>query len=389
MKTHSVNNADTRKVNKNLVFRYLLTHKDASRPNIASALSLSQPTVLSLITELMDAGLVTESGTLESTGGRKAKSVNAVLDHCYAIGIDITESFANFVLTDLSNQIVHHNRYDVIFEDTDSYYQRLAQLTNAFIAEANILSERILNVGISLPATIDVDSQLILHSEELKLENVPASKFGKYVPWDCVYLNDAFAAAYAEHLLNKDATPFYYCSLSNVSEGVYVNSTVETSLPTGDISTKSYVPYARQWRGGSISHVTLHPNGKPCSCGKQGCFEMYCSVLHLVNESHNHTLSGFMKMRESDKRIAHIWDAYLDNLAILLSNLHCVLGTPIVVGGRIGGYIDGSLDILCNKIAKLNHNIRKVDYVKVCRQRIKASALGAANVVMEAFINQV
>ena len=57
---------------------------------ISSALEISGPTVMSIVKELKEAGVIREVGEYESTGGRKAKAIASVKDFQYTIGVDIT-----------------------------------------------------------------------------------------------------------------------------------------------------------------------------------------------------------------------------------------------------------------------------------------------------------
>ena len=61
-----------KKATKYTILNYMLNHGDTSKVEPAKQLNLSMPTVLSNVNELMETGLVTEKGELESTGGRKA-----------------------------------------------------------------------------------------------------------------------------------------------------------------------------------------------------------------------------------------------------------------------------------------------------------------------------
>ena len=65
----------TKRSNRNRTYRFLYEKGVATRPEAASALGLSLPTVSQYVQELQDAGLVEECGILESTGGRKPQNL--------------------------------------------------------------------------------------------------------------------------------------------------------------------------------------------------------------------------------------------------------------------------------------------------------------------------
>ncbi len=98
------NSLEVKKLNRNRVFRYVNSLSETSMPDISSALDISGPTVLTIVKELKDAGVVEEVGELQSTGGRKAKAIAAVKDARCAIGVDITANHVGIAYTDLARR---------------------------------------------------------------------------------------------------------------------------------------------------------------------------------------------------------------------------------------------------------------------------------------------
>ena len=67
--------------------------------------------------------------------------------------------------------------------------------------------------------------------------------------------------------------------------------------------------------------MILVPGGKKCYCGKQGCADAYCAASVLTDDT-KETLEQFMKkVEEQDGQAVKVWKEYLNNLAILISNL--------------------------------------------------------------------
>ena len=58
--------------NQRKIAKFILKKGETSKQEIASELGLSMPTVLQNVKELVQNGLVIETGKYESTGGRKA-----------------------------------------------------------------------------------------------------------------------------------------------------------------------------------------------------------------------------------------------------------------------------------------------------------------------------
>lgn len=66
---------EKKNITKSKIVNYIINNKITSKAELAQNLSLSMPTVLSNVNELIDRNMVIEIGEYESTGGRKAKRI--------------------------------------------------------------------------------------------------------------------------------------------------------------------------------------------------------------------------------------------------------------------------------------------------------------------------
>ena len=131
----STNSVEVKRQNRNRVFRYVNGQEETSMPEISAALDISGPTVLTIVNELKEEGVLKEAGELKSTGGRKAKAIAAVKDIKYAVGIDLTANHISITYTDLSEKALKHVRIRKSFEYTNEYLDALAVFTRRFIEE--------------------------------------------------------------------------------------------------------------------------------------------------------------------------------------------------------------------------------------------------------------
>ena len=96
--------------------------------------------------------------------------------------------------------------------------------------------------------------------------------------------------------------------------------------------------------------MILVPGGKKCYCGKQGCADAYCAASVLTDDT-KETLEQFMKkVEEQDGQAVKVWKEYLNNLAILISNLRMEYDMDIILGGEVGGYLTEYMIPLGEKI---------------------------------------
>ena len=162
------NSLEVKRLNRNRVFRYVNGQSETSMPDISAALDISGPTVLTIVKELKEAGVVAEVGELKSTGGRKAKAIAAVKDIRYAIGLDITANHVGLAYTDLARKVLKHERIRKPFAYTDVYFQEIAGILERFVEENKIAREKIEGVGISLPGIVNRQDNILTQSNILK-----------------------------------------------------------------------------------------------------------------------------------------------------------------------------------------------------------------------------
>ena len=69
------NSLEVKRLNRNRVFRYVNAQTETSMPDISAALDISGPTVLTIVKELKEAGVVAEVGELKSPeAGKRRRS---------------------------------------------------------------------------------------------------------------------------------------------------------------------------------------------------------------------------------------------------------------------------------------------------------------------------
>ena len=146
---------EVKKKNRNGVFRYICKQGTVSNPDISYALKMSLPTATQITKELIGEGLVEEKGELQSTGGRRAKALSAVVDAKLAVGLDITQNHITLVLANIAGEMLRYERIYQPYASSDVYYRTINEKLEHFLDETGIDRDKILGVGISFPGIID------------------------------------------------------------------------------------------------------------------------------------------------------------------------------------------------------------------------------------------
>ncbi len=343
------------------IISLLRNHPDITRQELAREAGISMPTALHMIEELSRKNLITETGENASTGGRRAKTFSLNPESGYGVGIQIARKYVEFVLVNLRGEVKEKVRYETSFSDQPAWYRKLGAKLIDLISQADVEEEKVIGVGISFPGIIDLENSLILHSHVFSLQNVSLDRFYKCISYPLVIVNDANCACYAEQSQREE--DFLYISLNESVGGAVI---VDHTLYTG-----------KHWQAGEVGHVVLYPKGKSCYCGKEGCSDAYLSAGVLC-EGHEDLDDFFAHLEKKDPRAIQIWDTYLNDLAILVSNMRMLLDMDIVVGGDVGARMDAYVEDLAERIEEYDLFSRNVDYVRACRCKENIFSVGAA-----------
>ena len=324
------------------IFRLLQQRREMTRQEIALNLSVSMPTALQNVTELVEAGILEEGGTVESVSGRKAKKLRLRPQAGSVLGINIALHQVELIITDLAGQIICSEAVPLPFRDETDWYAKLQDALTGFLRG----TENVLCAGLSFPGIIDSQANQIVQSHIFGLSHAGLERFQRCIPFPLTVGNDANCACFAEMEAGRDS--FVYVSLNESVGGAVV---MDRRLLLGDT-----------FQAGEVGHMLLVPGGRVCYCGKPGCADSYLSPKALEQDG---------------------WDVYLEHLAILLTNLRMMLNMDIVAGGQIGAELGSHWDALCAKAAKYDRFSRDVDYIFPCMRREYACAAGAAALAME------
>jgi predicted NBD/HSP70 family sugar kinase len=367
-----VDKLEKKSITKSKILNYVINSNSTSKAELAKELGLSMPTVLTNVNDLMGKGIIVETGEYESTGGRKAKTLEVNPSYHYAMGIMITANHVGMVLVNLRCEIERMERTRLRFSTDTSYCVELSKMVKCFL-KGGREQDKLLGIGISIPGILHQKERLIIKSHALQVENHSLGFWEQAFPFPVHFENDANAAMLAEDLHKyKNAI---YLSLNNTLGGAFCIN--------GDL-----FPGQNQ-KAGEFGHMILVPNGKTCYCGKRGCADAYCAASVLTDGTQD-SLEQFMRQVEQGNPAARTkWDAYLDNLAILISNLRMAYDMDVILGGEVGGYLSDYMILLGEKVLSYNGFDRDVRYLKNCSYKKEASAVGAAKHFLQEFIKNV
>ncbi|UNK17821.1 ROK family protein [Paenibacillus sp. N3/727] len=291
-----------KKINTSIILNTIIRNAPLSRAKVSELTGLNKATVSNLVLELCDNHLVQEIGPGESSGGRKPRMLLFNGEAGYAVGVEIHLNQMMAVLTDLEGRILAEEECMLEQHDVSSVLVMMVHMVNGLMKLAPNSHYGIVGVGVGVPGMVDGDGMLLfapnLGWEMVPLQQLLEDEIGVPVTID----NEANAGAQGELRFGagRDARHLLYISAgSGIGSGIIIN---------GELY-KGARGYA-----GETGHMTIEADGKECSCGNRGCWELYASekaydltkstlpshrtseLVKLAEQGHAETIDHFSEM---------------------------------------------------------------------------------------------
>jgi glucokinase-like ROK family protein len=260
------------KILKGLIFKFLDQTESASINEISKEINISVPKTTSLITELIEEGLISDYGKFESTGGRKANLYGLIGDAGFILGVDVKKYYINIGLLNFKKQLIHQkSRITFKLDNTAESLNQLIQIIQNFIKEIGIKKEKILSLGINLSGRINHTkgySYTFFHFQEEPLSEIIQEKIGIKT-----YLeNDSRAMAFGE-FCNGEVNTEKNVLFVNLDYGIGLGILIDGK-----------VYYGKSGFSGEFGHIPFFNNEIICHCGKKGCLETEASGNALLRK---------------------------------------------------------------------------------------------------------
>lgn len=251
---------------------------------------------------------------------------------------------------------------------------RIAQCCTMAVEKSGCAMADVSSVGIGTPGIANADKGIVEYSCNLGFEHTPLAQLVGDILKKPVYLeNDANAAALGEFAAG--------CGKGS-------HSLVAITLGTGvggGVVTEGKLLTGFNFAGGEMGHFVMYHHGQPCSCGRRGCFEAYCSATALIRqtrcamEQHPESLmwknsptletvdgrTSFDAMAQGDEVATEVIRQYQEYLADGLTSIINIFQPEVLC---VGGGICNQGEVL---LAPVREIICREDYARNSARRTK------------------
>lgn len=376
-----------KKINKSKVYHYIYQQHTTSKLQIVQELQMGLSTVSQNLTLLEQEGYIQRNGYFDSTGGRKAQTIQIVPDFRISIGIGILKEMFHMTAIDLYGHILDMETISLSYADTDAYYKQMTEKIQAFITSHHYDLQKILGISIATQGITSSDHTTVTYGKILHNTGMNVDHFSSRLPFACHLEHDSKSAAHLE-LWNHPELDSAIVILLNRNLG-------------GAIITDRHIHQGSTMHSGTLEHMCVNPDGPLCYCGNRGCLETYCSAdaleqasgmpipdfFHSLREISRHTADTDTDEKKSSQ-ISQIWEDYLNHLAFAMKNLNLIIDAPMILSGYLASFLtEEDTQYLLKQINAATPFPLRKEQILVETYGQYTQAAGAALYYVETFLN--
>ena len=261
-----------RQQNLSGILHLLHEHAPISRSALARMSGLNKATVSSLVSELMQGRFVQEIG-VDASGGAGRNSILLAIDPSrgFIVSAEVGVGFISVLCANFAVEVFWRERTQIAPNTSqDAIVGELLSLLGVAIEQGKSGVGELLGLTVSVPGLVDRADGTVLFAPNMGWSDVPigailCDSFQTLISVD----NEANLATLGEQVFGVAA---------GHDEVLYIS--VGVGLGGGIVHGGELLRGANGFAG-EFGHMSMDPNGEPCSCGSRGCWETQVSQSAL------------------------------------------------------------------------------------------------------------
>ena len=269
--------ATVRRLNLALLMRSLSGGAPRSRARLAQDTGLTKATVSSLVTELIDRGLVIE-GTIDRSGlGRPGRTVELDPNGVRFVGIELQVDYIAGMVLDLRGRVLARRRIGRSMAELGPARALgvVADVARELLQMADCRVDQVQSLHLAVPGLIDADAGMLAFAPNLHWHDVDIvhTLMGR-LQWTEARIgvdNDANMGAMAHHAVGEvsgSRNLLYLAGAVGVGAGMIVDGRIVRGA---------------DGFAGEVGHMTVGQPDRLCGCGRYGCWETEVGLAALLN----------------------------------------------------------------------------------------------------------
>lgn len=193
----------------------------------------------------------------------------------YTIGVDLGGTTITAGLVDEDLKILEKVTCDTnLPRPSEEVEQSIAELCREVAAQGGVSFDQIKWVGIGTPGSVNGPEGIVEFNANFGYNNWPLAANMQALLGCRVYIeNDANAAAYGEYIAGAAKGAKYAVAIT-LGTGIGCGVIIEGKIFSG-----------YNHAGAELGHMVIVNDGRPCMCGRKGCWEKYASARALTEDT--------------------------------------------------------------------------------------------------------
>lgn len=275
-----------KEINRKKVIGCIRDKGPLPRVEICEQTGISKPTVTRIIEQMINEGLLVETGSIESERGRHPINVDLVADAKFFVGLNLSKNTLGAAIVDLKMNIVEkelHNIKDV--KTSSELISFINNTINSLLKSSGLNTDRILGIGVGVPGLVDRELGIVRnYALANKLRDIP--------------LVDILEKEFSLHTVidnncnTRMLGEYYYGFAKGYNDSMFVINSEGVGcsiIQDGNLFKKLNSVSS------GFGHMVIDPNGIKCNCGGIGCIETYCSIEQIETRANEFYFSRIVK----------------------------------------------------------------------------------------------
>ncbi len=221
----TLDSAHMRVLNSSILLKMIWRDREISRADISQRTGMSRSTVSTIVADLIKRGLVTETGTGHSNGGRRPVILTFNEDAFSILGVDMGAERIAVAITNLRGQVRHWWQVEAaVLEEPEQSLKDLLALLELGKQRALLDQKPLIGMGVALPSPVSSDEESNPMNETMhpKWKGVALQKIlREHTKLPVVFGRDANLGAVAE---------FWWCEAKKRENLAYIHPRMGLAL---------------------------------------------------------------------------------------------------------------------------------------------------------------
>lgn len=360
------NNLDNRCID---LLKLIFINGKSTNAKLLDSTKMKKSTLIRSMKVLVENNLIVETAPGESTGGRRPSVFDVNTKSYFVIGVDISRTYVDIVVTDLKMNIVNYNQIKAYSHNGVDLKAVLEVITNVY-NEASV-SAKIIGIGMSI---VGIENYFENNIKVIKAELYQRLKVSIFI----------------EHGANAAVMLEYFKGCGKQTENMsYINCGV--GIRTGSICNGRLIKNVRE---DAFGHNIIDIHGRLCNCGNYGCLQQYVCINEIerrfskeMKKWGEHTALDYKSvcdLAERNNEVARyiikdaavMFGSALSNYIKLLNQQLIILAGPLIKHSNI--FYETAKETAIKKAREY-----KVEFIRGGYFQNKSMAVGAAYIVLD------